>query len=576
MGNDRYNGGNVFIGNKVNAQYKSSEDEFYRHNPFIEALSGYLEDRVVIKRLKREPVYSEAERLLSPLHRIHAVQKIASFVQPLPWHIELEQAFSRMIRNSYLSRNPISAEWIKQMRAGFPDLDWGSESEQYMPIIRSNAAGFVVMGTSGVGKTTAIESILSLYNQVIVHTEYNGHSLDRVQLVWLKLDCPFDGSLKGLCLNFFQAIDQVLGTRYYHKFGNSRRTVDELLPNMASLAGTLGLGVLVIDEIQRINEAKSGGASRMLNFFVQLSNTVGIPVILMGTFKALHFINRELAQARRSAGQGDFIWSNLAKNEVWDFFVQKLWKYQWTSTVTPLTPELSRTLYDESQGIVDIAVKLYMLAQWNVIGQEDERISSKLIRDVAKESLKLAKPILDALRTKDIDKLRQISDVYPPIQSLDNYLRRATERVTIEGTLNTLRNQQNAAVYNEASDNEEESPVFTISKWLVEAGITVKTARECATQALERHGTDYDLSLAKRDAFSLAFKLSETDQKRDLQNYETKKIKPARVKKGKITLPADDLREIAGNAKKEGTSPYEALKKAGVIKSVNEFFTNRG
>jgi hypothetical protein len=55
---------------------------------------------------------------------------------------------------------------------------------------------------------------------------------------------------------------------------------------MANVAAVLGLGVLVIDEIQRLNEASSGGAAKMLNFFGQMVNQFSVPVVLVGTFKA--------------------------------------------------------------------------------------------------------------------------------------------------------------------------------------------------------------------------------------------------------------------------------------------------
>jgi hypothetical protein len=141
---------------------------------------------------------------------------------------------------------------------------------------------------------------------------------------------------------------------------------------------------LVIDEIQRLNEASSGGAAKMLNFFGQMVNQFSVPVVLVGTFKALPLLSGEFAQARRSAGQGDLVWSNLPQDDVWDFFIEGVWHYQWTKSETPLTPTIRNALYQESQGIVDIAVKLYMLAQWAVIGQEDETISPELIGDVAR------------------------------------------------------------------------------------------------------------------------------------------------------------------------------------------------
>ncbi|MCL6597491.1 MAG: ATP-binding protein [Alicyclobacillus macrosporangiidus] len=398
----RTNTRGIFTGNRVIAKYHSDVEPVYCHNPYIEALPPVFTADQVARRIRRKPVYSEEQRLWSPERRIESVQTIANYVEPLPVHLDLAQRFSRMIRNGYLARNPLPMEWLKQIHSGFPELDWDAD-EGFVPLIRSTASGFCIIGTSGVGKTTAVESILSLYPQVIVHTEYYGQAFDQQQLVWLKLECPFDASIKGLCLNFFQAIDAVLGTKYYQRLGKSKRTTDELLTDMAMLAGELGIGVLVIDEIQRLSEAKSGGASKMLNFFVQLANTIGVPVVLVGTFKALHFMRGDLAQARRGAGQGDLIWANMPNDEVWDYFIEGLWNYQWTNVKSPLTPAIRKVLYEESQGITDFAVKLYMLAQWQVIGQDDERITATLIRRVARENLKLAKPILDALRNNDFE-----------------------------------------------------------------------------------------------------------------------------------------------------------------------------
>jgi len=54
---------------------------------------------------------------------------------------------------------------------------------------------------------------------------------------------------------------------------------------MARVAAIHGVGVLVIDEINRLSGSSSGGAASMLSFFVQLTNSLGIPVVLVGTYK---------------------------------------------------------------------------------------------------------------------------------------------------------------------------------------------------------------------------------------------------------------------------------------------------
>lgn len=59
----------------------------------------------------------------------------------------------------------------------------------------------------------------------------------------------------------------------------------------------------------------------MLNFFVTLSNTVGIPTVLIGTSKAQQLFKGNFRQARRAASDGSIIWDRMAKDsEEWEFF----------------------------------------------------------------------------------------------------------------------------------------------------------------------------------------------------------------------------------------------------------------
>ena len=183
-------------------------------------------------------------------------------------------------------------------------------------------------------------------------------------------------------------------------------------PAMARVASLHCLGVLVIDEIQNLSEAKSGGRAKMLNFFVGLINTIGLPVVLVGTYKAWSILSGEFRQMRRGAGQGDLLWHPMAEDDTWLFFLESLWRYQYVQSHSPLSPTLSHALYDESQGIIDFAVKLYMLAQIRAIATGQERLNETVIRSVAKDSLRLAAPVLAALKQGDRATLQQYEDVY--------------------------------------------------------------------------------------------------------------------------------------------------------------------
>lgn len=331
------------IGRQEEASYFDQEIAGYRDNPFIEALPPIFEEEDVALQIRKYPDYDEKQRKLGRQTRLHLIQQISDYVEPLPSHFLVEQRLSRLIRHGYKARNPFSPAVIRQFHIGFKDvLEGGVDStEGNIAGVRSTAAGFAILGVSGQGKTTAVESSLLLYPQVIHHSTYKEQPFIRKQVVWLKLNCPFDGSLKGLCFNFLQSIDSHLGTNYFRKFATKGTSVDMLIPVMAHIATLHGLGVLVIDEIQNLSFLKSGGAEKMLNYFTQLINTIGVPVVLVGTFKAMKLLSGSFSQARRSTGQGDLIMDRLSEGEEWDFFLEALWKYQWTAEATAIKPHLN-------------------------------------------------------------------------------------------------------------------------------------------------------------------------------------------------------------------------------------------
>ncbi|WP_217582127.1 ATP-binding protein, partial [Lysinibacillus sp. GbtcB16] len=102
-----------------------------------------------------------------------------------------------------------------------------------------------------------------------------------------------------------------------------------MLQHMTHLASLHAIGILIIDEIQHLNLSKSGGSDKMLNFFVTLVNTIGIPVVMVGTNKAISILQSEFRQARRGSGQGDMVWGQMPKDDTWDLFVEGMWDYQW-------------------------------------------------------------------------------------------------------------------------------------------------------------------------------------------------------------------------------------------------------
>ena len=104
-------------------------------------------------------------------------------------------------------------------------------------------------------------------------------------------------------------------------------------------------------------------------------------------------LQQDFRQARRGSGMGDMVWEQMKFDDDWDMLIEEMWKYQWTKKESKLTNEyLKRTLYDESQGIIDIAVKLFSLAQSRAIETGNEMVTPEAIRKVGSEDLRLVQP----------------------------------------------------------------------------------------------------------------------------------------------------------------------------------------
>ena len=182
----------------------------FKGNPLIEALPPILDDSdEVIDMLSHNDGHHDGERQFKPRDRMQCVLRLFRYFQPLEQHLDIEERFSLCIRQGYLHRSPLSPEYAKALSDGYKTIKSGGYE---LPVSYNPTGwGFTIIGLSGVGKTSAVTRVLNLYPQVIVHSRYRDIPLVLKQIVWLKLDCPHDGSLKGLCMEFLKPLMMLPG-----------------------------------------------------------------------------------------------------------------------------------------------------------------------------------------------------------------------------------------------------------------------------------------------------------------------------------------------------------------------------
>ncbi|EDT74336.1 ATP-binding protein [Clostridium butyricum] len=539
------------------AIYKEQEIQEYACNPFIEALPEIFTEEDVVDRFTVLPEISEKERNKAENLRYHIIKRAKNFIQPLPIHVKLERKISSLIRRGYLSRNPIDKKFLENLRIlnGLDDnsiRDNGVRDE--LDNIRSTADSLSIIGISGIGKTTAIERLLLMYPQVIKHFEYKGNNLTRTQIVWLKIDCPYDGSLSTLCKNFFTAIDDILGTRYLEKFGYSNRITSTMLINMTKLAWRYGIGILIIDEIQHLLNTKND-MEDMLNFFVTLTNTVGIPTVLIGTSKAQKVFSGNFRQARRAASEGSIMWDRMKRDDnEWKFFVESLWDIQGLKKIAELTDELMEAFYDECQGITAVAVNLFILAQERALQENKEEITIDIIRKTAKNDLNLIKPMIKALRDNNLAQIVKYEDIS---LNLDELAINYREDIELAGVIKEKFKERKKSV-----ELKKKSSIEGLILDLTEMGIfdNLSTAdiNKICEAIVNKSYVDEEYSVQKLRAVQKALELNETlkENKNRKKRYENN----------------EGLIAIYEEAQKQKKHPYELLKEKGFIKNPLEEF----
>ncbi|MED3652698.1 ATP-binding protein [Heyndrickxia sporothermodurans] len=552
----------VLKGDFEKGVYKEQLLSEYTNNPFIEALPPIFNEDDVLERFMVTPRISDQDKLSETNIRYHVLKRVKNFIQPLPIHFEVERRLSTLIRRGYLARNPLDRTFLERVRVLHELREEEETAHKYIDerlnYIRSTADSLSIIGISGIGKTTAIERLLLMYPQVIKHEEYKGQPFNRTQIVWLKIDCPYDGSLSTLCKSFFKAIDDLLETRYLEKFGYLNRVTSTMLLHMTSLASMYGIGVLVIDEIQHLLHSKND-QEEMLNFFVTLSNTVGIPTVLIGTSKAQKLFKGNFRQARRAASEA-VIWDRMAEDsEEWEFFLETLWELQCLKTQSKLTEEMKKAFYYECQGITSVAVNLFILAQERALFDEDnpnEIITPKVLKKTAKDDMQMIQPMMTAIQKNNLAEMTKYEDI---MINLDEIMLNHKRNTEVTGRIQeAFRERQNTIQY------KRQDTIETLSVEVVALGIfdSLKDndIKKLVQKIVGENPLDIDFHQLKSDVIQQAIALN--------QQKKEQKDKP-KVKNAEV-LPLLTLRKRALDKKQH---PHELLKANGYIKNpLKEFY----
>lgn len=246
--------------------------------------------------------------------------------------------------------------------------------------ILGGSDSFTIIGTSGIGKSSAISRAISVIAENrIIETK----NLCTPIIPFLVVQCPFDSSVKGLLFEILRKVDETLGSNYYQFALKARATTDMLIGSVAQVALN-HIGMLVVDEIQNVANSKNGKS--LIGALTQLINNSGISICMVGTPESAVFFEQAMQLARRSVG---LKYTTMNYDEYFQSFCKVLFKYQYTKQRTEITPVIIEWLYERSSGIVSVVISLIYDAQEIAILTGKEVLNLETLNEAYQQRLSL-------------------------------------------------------------------------------------------------------------------------------------------------------------------------------------------
>lgn len=327
------------------------------------AMPRMLAGEELVSALTVLPRYHESIRRESEAVRLMTLSELYNIYLPSQMSLEIYSKLYLALLRSLQKKNTTLA--VRQRYENHKAIQ-----QQAYSGIMGGSDSFTILGTSGIGKSSAIHRAISLIAENrIIQTE---RPFCRI-IPCLAVQCPFDSSVKGLLLEILRKADEALETNYYQQAIKSRASTVDLLIGTVSTVALNHIGLLVVDEIQNVVNSRNGKS--LVGMLTQLINNSGISICMVGTPESAVFFEQAMQLARRSLG---LQYDRLELDLYFHDFCCTLFRYQYVKQSTEITPAIIEWLYEHSSGVISVVVSLIHDAQEIAIlnGKEELNMGS--------------------------------------------------------------------------------------------------------------------------------------------------------------------------------------------------------
>lgn len=340
-----------------NPTYSASPISEFQGNPLVESIQPPPgNDKEALARLTQKPNFDESELSLPSCYRALLPARLLNFMFPTTQHYRMQSRIYGQIMNGYRGRNPATVLGQQLLHNESSDdlahiKDSIIENHRILsPVATVPANISFLTGLSGMGKSTLIRSIMrAMGKPVIRHSTYNGVPFTETQILYMMRNVPDQCSAKAVCKSFGDRADELIGRKLYGKlFSDKSQTRTHYVSALRNIVACHHIGALVIDEFQNISLAKSGGKNEFLALLLNLREELGIPIILVGTYRAAAVLKDESSIARRlvEGGFHELQRPSSPAEKDWLNLCKVIWRYQWVQQPQKLTDEIVELLYN--------------------------------------------------------------------------------------------------------------------------------------------------------------------------------------------------------------------------------------
>lgn len=373
---------------------------------FTKLLPGMKSGQELISALSIIPKYDESICEQDQTARLVALSDLYQIYIPSQMSLEIYSKLYLALLRSMQKKSTQMA--VKQRYENYKAIQQQSYSG-----IMGGSDSFTIIGTSGIGKSSAISRSISLITENrIIETDKPYTKI----IPCLIVQCPFDSSVKGLLLEILRKVDEELRTDNYHHAIKSRTATTDMLIGSVSSIALNHIGMLVVDEIQNVANSKNG--KTLIGALTQLINNSGISICMVGTPECTVFFEQAMQLARRSVG---LYYTAMNYDEYFQSFCKVLFQYQYTRQRTEITPAITEWLYEHSAGVISVVVSLVHDAQEVAILTGKEVLNLETLNEAYQQRLSLLhgyiKPAVNQNKPTSRKKNSAASVRKKPIQS---------------------------------------------------------------------------------------------------------------------------------------------------------------